>query len=515
MESSQDEKLRQDEALERLVHGFGALLQKVEDLALKNAEFEQQIKALQAENRLEAPYGPGDDGIVTRTCHAISECGELKGHLSNGPDSTTRFLEDRDISEPRVNILEQDEVVNAGIAAWKSLKVAGNRLTLKGTKVPTLSLSPNANQTTPGSISTTPNPSSKEQDFTTQGTKGDLRCPFASEKFRRRPGTAAVSPGQTLQIRPDALPTPPGLRGFPSQDPIAAEFHTTDFVSPPPSVTGSASKCPIRFLDQHSPEEVAKYFENHKHEIPRSHEICVKRYQSNEQSIRQLDAKYGNLVSMIQGLGMKHQPMLVTKEEDEEETSIIVEQESMDKVAKWATTCSENVEDMPEGAPDDLSDTRTSNFDRPLKEIRVGESPSRPWGIQVPYTEGLALSNNSEEGIETGPEPLSGHSQAYERQPSEVPQVLETKPSRCPFGHGITKPPSQAGTLKQSPPLDDGVASRSSEKHGILAQEPSSKAKTDRVRRQEQPRMVFTGPVFIGYTPEQASSLMQTYQSSR
>ncbi|KAK3060873.1 hypothetical protein LTR53_019968, partial [Teratosphaeriaceae sp. CCFEE 6253] len=30
--------------------------------------------------------------------------------------------------------------------------------------------------------------------------------------------------------------------------------------------------CPIRFMDQHSPEEVATYFEKHKHELPRSHE---------------------------------------------------------------------------------------------------------------------------------------------------------------------------------------------------------------------------------------------------
>jgi len=453
------------------------------------------------------------------TCPATSDFGALERRSSNSHDSrnsTTHLIENGDISEPSIIILEQDEAINAGITAWKNLQVAGNHPSSKCIIVPTLSLSPDANHTISGSLNTARDLSSNEQDFTTPGTKGDLRCPFASEKFRRRPGTTAVSTGQTPQIRPDALPTPPGLKGFPSQDPIAAEFHTTNFASPPPSVTASASKCPIRFLDQHSPEEVAKYFENHKHEIPRSHEICVKRYQSNEQSIRQLDAKYGNLVSMIQGLGMKHQPMLVTKEEKEgdEEISVVAEQESMDKVAKWATTCSENVEDVPEVAPDGISETRTSNFDRPLKDIRVGESPSRPWGIQVPSTEGLALSNNSEEEFEAGPAPSIGRSQAYDRRLPEVSQVPETKPSRCPFGHGISKPESQAGFLEHPLPLHGGVTSRSSEKQSVSAQEPSLEVKTDTVSRQEQPRMVFTGPVFIGYTPEQASSLMQAYNQS-
>jgi hypothetical protein len=360
---------------------------------------------------------------------------------------------------------------------------------------------------------TTPDPSANEQDFTTQGTQGDLRCPFASGKLRKRPGTKPALSGQIHQTRPDALPTPPGLKGFPAHDPIAAEFHATDVTSPPPSVAGSASKCPIRFLDQHSPEEVAKYFENHKHEIPRSHEICVKRYQSNEEGIRQLDAKYGNLVSMIQGLGVKHQPMLATREEGEK-TSVIVERESMDKVARWATTCSGNADDAEEVAQDDNSETRTSNFDRPLKEIRVGESPSRPWGIQVPYTEGLALSNNSAQGIDAESVPSAGRSQVYGRQPSEASQVPAAKPSRCPFGHGEVKPGSRAGSVKRTPQFHDGVASPSSEKQSVYPQEPSPEVKADTVSRQEQPRMVFTGPVFIGYTAEQAAGLLQAYHQS-
>jgi predicted nucleic acid-binding Zn-ribbon protein len=48
MENAQDEQLGQNELLQRLTNGFAALLEKVEDLARKNAEFEQQIQALRA-----------------------------------------------------------------------------------------------------------------------------------------------------------------------------------------------------------------------------------------------------------------------------------------------------------------------------------------------------------------------------------------------------------------------------------------------------------------------------------
>lgn len=46
MEKAQDEGLGSNQLLQRLTDGFGALLEKVEDLARKNIEFEQQIKAL-------------------------------------------------------------------------------------------------------------------------------------------------------------------------------------------------------------------------------------------------------------------------------------------------------------------------------------------------------------------------------------------------------------------------------------------------------------------------------------
>lgn len=455
-----------------------------------------------------------DDGTVAWTHPVTIETSKPETLSLRGSDRTHSTNHDDDLFRWNLGILEDDEAVKAGISAWKKLRLAGNCTTSKYVQEPSLlssSTMDHARQADPKA--TTRDPSSNEQDFTTHGTQGDLRCPFASEKLRRRQGTTPASSGQIHQIRPDALPTPPGLKGFPAHDPIAAEFHATAVTSPPPSVAGSASKCPIRFLDQHSPEEVAKYFENHKHEIPRSHEICVKRYQRNEEGIRQLDAKYGNLVSMIQGLGVKHQPMLVTRE-DEDETSLIVEQGSMEKVARWATTCSENVDDVEELAQNDNSETRTSKFGRTLKEIRVGESPSRPWGIQVPYREGLAESNHSEQRVEAEAVPSVERIQVFGGQPSESYLVSETKPSKCPFGHAQAESESQVGSLKQTLRFQDGVASWASEKQSVLAQESSPKVKVDTVNRREQPRMVFTGPVFIGYTAEQVANLLQTHHQS-
>ena len=141
----------------------------------------------------------------------------------------------------------------------------------------------------------------------------------------------------------------------------------------------SGPACPIRFLDQYSPEDIAKYFEEHKHELPRSHELCVKRFQANAESIRELDAKYGNLVNMIQGLGHKHQPMLVTTASQEPAVSEGAAKGSNQKIQRWA----EGVSDEP--AQDNAANQdRTSHFDRPLKDVRVGESPSRPWGMPIP-----------------------------------------------------------------------------------------------------------------------------------
>ena len=343
-----------------------------------------------------------------------------------------------------------------------------------------------------------------EQDFTTPGKQGDLGCPFAAAaELRKRQSMTSTSNKQAQRHR-NSLPTPPDLKEDLALDPIAAEFHAADVSSPPPSVSGSMSKCPIRFIDRHSPEEVAKYFENHKHEIPRSHEVCVKRYQSNEASIRQLDAKYGNLVTMIQGLGMKHQPLLPAKEEDggqkeaEEEDAVMIDRRSIEKVEQWAENC--NVSNTPKRNSDVTTNARIGNFERPLNEVRVGESPSRPWGIRIPCREGLALSSNPSDrltmdALQRGQADVKAH-------PATSPQSAQSpKAGNCPFGFGSTE--AILGNI--------GEALKCSDK-GERVHDQADRPAIDKRFGSERPQLIFNGPVFIGYSLEQTAELMKAHK---
>jgi hypothetical protein len=293
-------------------------------------------------------------------------------------------------------------------------------------------------------------------------------------------------------------------------DPIEAELHPDTLSSTPVSANGSASKCPIRFLDNHSPEEVAQYFENHKHEIPRSHEMCVKRHQSNAENIRQLDAKYGNLVSMIQGLGVMHQPLLPL-EEDANEAVERPDDRSDERVQNWAKAVSA-VDGDPDSSPgNEANIERQSHFDRPLKEIRVGESPSRPWGISIPIPDEPIFSSpptNIPSGADGSPTP---------RMKEDMPSPkTASKPERFPFD------PSKAPPLTPLPP--DALHSRGDrgEQKSQMAPklgfqqnptfiEPETTQQSGTGGKMT-PQMVFTGPVFIGYQVEDAIRIMQQLQ---
>ncbi|KAF1350757.1 hypothetical protein BDV97DRAFT_350325 [Delphinella strobiligena] len=362
-----------------------------------------------------------------------------------------------------------------------------------------------------------------EQDFTVAGTPSKLDCPFASMANRRLSAHAA---SVVSRYRPEA-PTPRSslsrrssvshINGRASSvakasltDPIKAETcgmerTTSNGQDVEASVQGSTGVCPIRFLDQHSPEEVAAYFESHKHELPRSHEVCVKRYQSNEESIRALDAKYGNLVSMITGLGQKHASLLPDKIGDDEDEDN--DRASAEKIRKWAnsvdTTAADVDPSQPEDAPSDQD--RQPRFDRPLKDVRLGESPSRPWGIQVPIhvnrREGYATSA---EVARPAPEPISA---------GRVPQAdsrTEKPRARCPFGFDAAAEQRVDQTPLPPPtPLPSIPEPDSPPKATFINPGPADKT-SDSV--QAAPQMVFTGPVFIGYSLEQAMSLLQSAQ---
>jgi hypothetical protein len=284
-----------------------------------------------------------------------------------------------------------------------------------------------------------------EHDFTTQGRIGSLECPFAQM---------------------NGLPDTPE-----SQDPIAAEFHADQTsITSPTTASGAAGRCPIRFLDKHSPEEIAKYFENHKHELPRSHQVCVSRYQRNESQVKELDAKYGNMVNMIQGLGVKHKQYLPGSE-------IPVKQEAGSSVAveKWAEGVSQSEGEWKAVNEDEV---RASHFERPLREVRVGESPSRPWGISVPVAKEIPVS----------------------AMPSEAADHVSPSKTDLP------PPPAgeqniQGASQFQSRPLDHQKTSA----QAPASQEAAATAPTSQTR----PQIIFNGPTFFGYSPSTLPPLPQ------
>ncbi|TVY30388.1 hypothetical protein LHYA1_G000468 [Lachnellula hyalina] len=366
-----------------------------------------------------------------------------------------------------------------------------------------------------------------EQDFTVPGKKSSLLCPFARPT---KPPSTMVS-GRPLTPSDAKDPTP-----HQSADPICAAMYAETMSSPPPSATGSAAKCPIRYLDQHSPEEVARYFETHKHEIPRSHEVCVKRYQRNENDIRKLDAKYGNLVSMIQGLGQTHQPMLPSDLHEQDE-DMELERTSNERVENWAKAVSADgvgiEEDLIENREEEdvEEDDRESRFDRPLKEVRVGESPSRPWGIRVPIFD----EPPKQRPVSPPPAPVSaehipkpagkcpfGHGQGSLEDPliQESPQAIEQEErptGKCPFGHGQEAPSGPKRVQQQERPagicpVDHGQKAEEAEQPPVIQTQPTF-IQTPQIPTVggNSAQMIFTGPVFIGYPMEQAMAFMQQY----
>lgn len=382
-----------------------------------------------------------------------------------------------------------------------------------------------------------------------QGDSKGNSCPFASMKQGHVGDSPRTwSPYGSITPRPESLPTSPERQEHVIEDPIAAESVHAGASSPPPSVNGSVSKCPIRFLDQHSPEEVAEYFEHHKHEIPRSHEVCVRRYQSNAESIRQLDAKYGNFVSMIQGLGMKHQPILAHKEEDD---VFLTERTPMEKVRNWANSINDASEEAKMNMAEDHSepDSRDGLFDRPYKEIRVGESPTRPWGISVPFVERQALSTTSAKGVKRSLAVPEDVSKQAPKDPSSSRIVHEDDSASagkcfCPRPICMDDPENGFATLEQlalhildghkwattrepssdckAPPVvsprSPGSSYRAESESPVPPLVPPSTSSRSvqeapvaeaPAREEKRPQMVFTGPVFIGYPADQVSAILQ------
>ncbi|KAJ5659062.1 hypothetical protein N7507_005513 [Penicillium longicatenatum] len=355
-----------------------------------------------------------------------------------------------------------------------------------------------------------PDPVYLEEDFTTNGAQGSLHCPFSKPKASSG-SEAPDGMGDSPKIQVDTC-------GHENLDPIKAEQdERRSSTTPSVRTSGSrcpVSRCPIRYLDKHSPEEIAEYVERHKHEIPRSHAICVKRYQRDPQNMRQLDAKYGGLINMISGLSAKHQAFLPGRdangEGDGQTTSV-----STERIEKWAENLDPANPGPPPPPPDENDpngnvignenddDGRQGRFDRPLREVRLGESPSRPWGIPVPIAQQTSASLPFSGSV---PGPMSPESHV-EKPPTDAP----AKPvGRCPFGHGSNRPPVTAAPDLERPvsPLSNWAKHAHAAQADVGAPKPEdATAKTD--ANYMPSHVTFNGPVFFGYSAEQTASLMQ------
>ncbi|KAK2776521.1 hypothetical protein FQN53_002658 [Emmonsiellopsis sp. PD_33] len=348
--------------------------------------------------------------------------------------------------------------------------------------------------------------SSIEHDFTTKGIQGNLRCPFAIPNGG--PPPARLANGDLDSCARDL-------------DPIKAEsLQDTQSAS----VRDSAPRCPIRYLDNHSPEEVAKYFENHKHEIPRSHTICIQRYQKDSQSVRQLDEKYGDMVNMIKGLGLYHQPYLPSTQEPSRPGG--AGSVSVSRVEKWAEDVSakspKEEETLSHEAVDDETEERKSHFERQLRDVRVGESPSRPWGIHVPLSQGVAQSAIVSPSVpvagapEMPPADYAGEAPEASSISTPVPEKSKASPAaaRCPFHNLATKqdppphafPESAGSDMEVEEKLEDQLSDNfDAPPTRVPANRPSPPPPQPPV----ESKMVFHGPVFFGYTAEEAAALIQ------
>ncbi|KAF2724827.1 hypothetical protein K431DRAFT_281785 [Polychaeton citri CBS 116435] len=410
-----------------------------------------------------------------------------------------------------------------------------------------------------------------EQDFTVEGVPSKLECPFASmankklsshaasivSRYNHRNSTGTGSVTGNYSSSGSAISRINGRDSLAHRrqsrqsrrtsalpDPIKAEIcglsdhsNAIETAGPPIFISDEDAKqddngvCPIRFLNQHSPEEIATYFENHKHELPRSHEVCVKRYQSNEESIKELDAKYGNLASMLQGLGQKHQPMLPDDpQEDEEGGEPQLDQESPSnaQITQWAQDVKGKAPAaIPPPPLDDVEledEDRQPHFDRPLREIRVGESPSRPWGYNIPskYLERRASADNSQ-AVADLPRSPALNDTAETQKDAAIPNAPdeEQPKGKCPFGFDAKeKVPDVAAEGLSQPTHHTSQDLDEAQRQSTLSLPQATQevkhlspvfagSPRDLLPEKGQPRVIFAGPVFFGYSADDAAKLLK------
>ncbi|KKZ63269.1 hypothetical protein EMCG_02389 [[Emmonsia] crescens] len=489
------EHAEQDKEIIALARGFDTLIETIQKLTWRERELWNKLQFAHDEYLKLADQLPSRSATETEIAEKISPVPFQKTNCDISADHTGWIY---DVEKSGYITTSELEVIAKGLEAYRSL--ADRHVTRNGYH--------QNNNTCLVAVDAKAR-SSIERDFTVKGVQGNLRCPFAIPN-----GTGAA----------------PKLRNINSDtcaqdlDPIKAESLQGTLSA---SVQDTAPRCPIRYLDDHSPEEVAKYFQNHKHEIPRSHAICIQRYQKDSRSIRQLDEKYGDMVNMIKGLGLYHQPYLPSTQEPGRpgDTGSV----SVGRVEKWAedvSAKSPEIEVMPashEGDDDGEGkeerqdeEERRSYFNRPLRDVRVGESPSRPWGIHVPISQEVAQSPLVGAG---GTRLADFDKDTLERSSisTPMPEKPRSTPAagRCPF-HARADKDDQPATIFPDSAAADIQTEQNSGRQPLDNSAPSLNL-TERQPPPPSPvqsKMVFHGPVFFGYSAEQAATLIQQLSHS-
>ncbi|GAB7364082.1 hypothetical protein MBLNU230_g4634t1 [Neophaeotheca triangularis] len=541
-----------DMLVRQLVSGFDALQEDYQRLFNQHSSLERKLQTARDQyNELAKLYGTSTTTTPPLSLSSSSPHQNAQepfitaGEILDSRKATESATAVRDACRASEILRSRLKTTSTGVKIWSG--PSADRPDVGSSMMPSISESP------------------LEQDFTVEGTPSRLGCPFASmankklsshaasivSRYNQRgsegPNSRAMSSVSRVNGRDSMSKRSSRRASF--ADPIKAEIcglsdHADNPPQPeeqkpePPEPQEGAEMgvCPIRFLDNHSPEEVATYFEKHKHELPRSHEICVKRYQSNEAQIKELDEKYGNIVSMIQGLGKRHKEMLPEEPADdaEAEQEAAEEAESAAKVRKWASSVSamqgENVEEHEE------EEERQQHFERPLRDIRLGESPGRPWGIQVPakFTDKPSSDTSSKPAAVASP-PIVVPSPSTTNEEEKRLEQPETKAAaRCPFGFDQAGAPKPV-TFKPKPEEMSGGGAGVSDPRPKPTQietafkvptfitpepepEPKPKRGTETAptlaatalpKQSGSERMLFTGPVFIGYSAEDAAKILR------
>ncbi|KAK2839324.1 hypothetical protein FQN49_006249 [Arthroderma sp. PD_2] len=499
---------RNDE-LRALAKGFVALLETAQKLTRQEHELQSRLQyAFDEYQKLASKLPEGSDNKLDITIGPANDF--------TGPDDTTTDNVEWVASIEKAGYISSSQTKNItesleiSTAALRKLEITQDPSTLR-----TCPFGHGKRRT------------SMEHDFTTNGIKGTLGCPF------NKPSNPLAA-GEQRDINEESC----------ENDPIKLD-KIGEAASTARSVHSSSARCPIRYLEDHSPEELAEYFENHKHEIPRSHSVCIRRYQKNPQTSRHIDAKYGNVINMVKGLGEYHQPYLSTPQElDEagEANAAAAGSSSVDRVEKWAEdvsnkspprTGSTSPEEGEIAAPipGDLhavpngDDDREGHFERPLRDVRVGESPSRPWGIHVPPEQPTIHHSFTI--------PPESHYEKLEEVEEDPTMLLPSQGRLSPLGQASTFGNDAEADVDANVTL--GATAEEGEHPEPEVDEPSThhthshqmphtntQTNTYSVPRSNlspdapmahlsnpQPRMVFNGPVFFGYTAEAAALLLE------